>query len=153
MLLPALTSCTDPGTPEAAASGASRPPSAAPSTCPVAQVAALGRPGVSRLPSLATFRTDGGKILVSASGFPHGAPFDPKVGSTLVYVGDAGTRPTYDAQHNVVTHATSTIQVYENQRAVLHLRPGRYWLVSSNIVTITLEACRTGTISDVLPNP
>ncbi len=109
MLLPALAACTDSGTPGAAASGASRPPSASPSTCPEAQVAALGRPGVSRLPSLAIFRTDGSEILVSASGFPHGAPFDPKVGSTLVYVGDAGTRPTYDAQRNVVTSATSTV--------------------------------------------
>src|SRR5262249_25152303 len=138
----------------APAPGPSTPgvPTAGAPSCEAAQSISLGRPGVSRLPALATFRTSGADVFVSASGFPHGGAFDPKVGSTLVYVGLADSPPSYDAQRDVVSHATTTVQVTENQHALLRLPTGRYWLLSSNTVRISLSACQKETVTDVVSN-
>jgi hypothetical protein len=134
------------------ASGASSP-SGSVSVCPPAQVVALGRPGVSRAPAAARFTTDGGALYVSAAGFPHGGPFDPKVGSTQIYVGRAATPPTWNRQTNVVSHVSVSVGVDEGRDTPLTLPAGNWWLLSSWTVSITLKSCKPSTITQVTPNP
>lgn len=102
---------------------------------------------------LATFRTDGNPIYISVSGFLHDQGFDPKIGSTAIYLGPATELPTYDAQRNIVTNLQTQVTAREGSNVRVDLPAGDYWLWSSNHVSITLESCIKDGITNVTPAP
>lgn len=124
---------------------------AAPACAEVADIVELGRPGRSGPP--AQFTTSGAELFVTASGFLHGGPLDPEVGITMVSVGPADEPPTWDPQRNTITNVQEQAQVREGQVTPLRLQAGRYWLWTSNTVTITLQSCQVATFTSVQPVP
>jgi hypothetical protein len=92
-------------------------------------------------------------MYVSVSGFEHGGPFDPKVGSTMIYLGRAAQPPRYAPQRNKVTNVSRETEVKEGERKQVKLPAGRYWLWSSNTVFVRVEVCNPGGISEVTPSP
>ena len=120
--------------------------------CPsMAERVELGRPGQSGPP--AEFTTSGANLYVSARGFLHGGPLDPRISITMVSVGPADKPPTWDQQRNLITNLQEQVEVREGQLSLLRLPAGRYWLWTSNTVSITLESCQAGNISAVRPVP
>jgi hypothetical protein len=143
------TGCGAGGEPPAASSS---PPNST-TACAGAHAVSLGRLGVSGAPAAARFTTDGGALYVTATGFPHGGAFDPKVGKTKVYIGPAATPATYDRQSNTVSHTRVAVDVEEGRPAPVTLPAGQWWLLSSWTVDITLYGCAASTITDVTPKP
>ena len=68
---------------------------------------------------------------------------------TAVFVGHIDAPPVYDPDRLQVTNAQQEIYVEYGQLSVLHLEPGRYWLVESNGLLLTADGCTTGAVTDV----
>jgi hypothetical protein len=97
------------------------------------------------------FTTDGSGLYVTVSRFEHTQLFDPKVGSSAIYVGHAEELPTYDPQSNEVTNLLVEVRAKENQPTELDLPAGRYWLWASNAPDLRLWGCSEGSVTDAVP--
>ncbi|HWJ09595.1 MAG TPA: hypothetical protein VNS46_09490, partial [Nocardioides sp.] len=87
-----------------------------------------------------SFTTRGGEVHFLVSGVDQGGMFDASV--TRVYVGRPGTVPVYDEQHGTVGNALTTLQVHDRSYASVGLRPGTYWVTSSNGGHLLVTSCR-----------
>lgn len=123
------------------------PPEQLPCDPPISQANNLRAP---RGEPPAEFTTDGSGLYVTVSGFEHGLPFDPNVGSSAIYIGEVETTPTYDRQTDVVTHTLLQLSTEENQPAELELPAGRYWLWASNAPDLRLWGCSEGSVTDAV---
>ncbi|MFP5377185.1 MAG: hypothetical protein ACLGIO_10470 [Acidimicrobiia bacterium] len=144
-----LVGCGDPDG-ASSASSTDRVPSPEPaaSLAPCASpavVADLGRPGEGGPP--AEFTSSGGDIHVSAQ-FQDSGSFDYP-GSTRVSVGPVDRPPAVDRQRGLVANVVEQVTVHEGEAALLRLPAGRYWLLSSNTIPVTLRSCEAGAITDV----
>lgn len=72
-------------------------------------------------------------------------------GRLRMYVGEAATRPSYDAQRGTVSNVTLELAVHEGEFSRLDLNPGRYWLWQTKVGTAIVASCQEDGVSD--PNP
>jgi hypothetical protein len=107
----------------------------------------LGRPGIPGPTAL--FSTTGGDFLVSASGFLHGGPLDPPRGVTQVTFGLASAPPSYNPRSASVSGALRVVTVHEGSASPVSLPSGRFWVWTSNTVTVTLAPCGSAELSSV----
>lgn len=98
----------------------------------------------------AIFTTDGSGLYVTVSGFEHTQAFDPKVGSSAIYVGHPEELPTYNRQSSEVTNLLTEVRAEENQPTELDLPAGRYWLWASNAPDLRLWGCAEGSVTDAV---
>jgi hypothetical protein len=63
-------------------------------------------------------------------------------------LGRADDPPRYDPGAGTVTNASYRVDLVENQPTIVTLPAGRYWIVNSNGVWITAQAC-TRRLSDI----
>lgn len=95
----------------------------------------------------ALFTSDGSELVFAADGFSHGGVLDPKVGSTAVYVGNPDRMPLYVPASGHVTNVTHEFGIGEGQETSQILPAGRYWLVNSNFVHVTVRSCPPGGVT------
>lgn len=127
------------------------PPAPEPSELPCdPPVSETGDLDASPEHSPAMFTTDGSGVFVTVSGFEHTQLFDPKVGTSAIYVGHADEFPTYDRQTNEVTNELFELSAEENQPTELDLPAGRYWLWASNAPDLRLWGCAEGSVTDAV---
>jgi hypothetical protein len=107
----------------------------------------LGRP--SGGDELALFTVDGSELVFAADEFAHGGLFDPEVGSTAVYVGNPDRMPVYVQGSGSYTNVTHEFSITEGQVTSQTLPAGRYWLVTSNFVGVTVRSCLPGGVTRV----
>lgn len=100
----------------------------------------LGWYTLDRAPS-AHLRAEAGRYLIVATGFPHGGPFDPAVGRTIVSWGSADSPPTHSPGPNTVSGASGTITLAENVPALVHLPAGKLWFLNSAGASLTVRTC------------
>lgn len=100
---------------------------------------ALGMP--FRGSQVAFFNTDGSDLYLTAHDFPKGGVFDPKVGSTLVNIGESTKLPVYDEQRSTVSNTLIELEITESQYTQHRLPAGRYWLWTSNFADIKVASC------------
>jgi hypothetical protein len=105
----------------------------------------LGRPGPDSSPS--RFSTSEGTYLIGAVGFEHGGPLDPTQGATEISLGSPEAEPTYDRQAGTFRHATQSLTVVEGRLTPVHLEAGEHWLVTTNIVEVTMTPCLPARLS------
>lgn len=111
----------------------------------MAVVADLGRPGEGGPP--AEFMSSGAAIYVSAEFQDSG--FFNYAGSTRTSIGHIDRPPAVDRQRGIVTNVVEEITVEEGDLHLLRLPAGRYGVLSSNTVPVTIQSCEEGAISDV----
>jgi hypothetical protein len=121
------------------------PPATRPCVQP-ASTASLGNP-ISGSPP-AEFTTDGSPIWLTATGFSHGGFFDPKVGSTAIYIGPIDKPPTYDRQRSTISNTQYEFDLTEDQPSKVQLQPGRYWLLESNGPALTIDGCTPTAVTE-----
>ena len=115
--------------------------------CPTPAVSiSIGNPILGNMPS--EFTTDGSPIYITTD-FQRPSGWMPGSYTTAVFVGHIDAPPAYDAARWHVTNAKQEIYVEYGQLSVLHLEPGRYWLVESNGLLLTADGCTTGAVTDV----
>lgn len=95
----------------------------------------------------ALFTSDGSELVFAADGFSHGGVLDPKVGSTAVYVGSPDRMPVDVPASGHVTNVTHEFGINEGQETIQILPAGRYWLVTSNGVHVTVRSCPPGGVT------
>lgn len=95
----------------------------------------------------ALFTSDGSELVFAADGFSHGGVLDPKVGSTAVYVGNPDRMPVFSQGSGHVTNVTHEFGIDEGQETIQILPAGRYWLVTSNGVHVTVRSCPPGGVT------
>lgn len=119
------------------------------SRCPsLGPTISLGRP--SGGDDLALFSVDGSELVFAADRFSHGGILDPDVGVTAVYVGDPDRMPVYVVKGSGdYTNVTHEFSIWEGQVISQTLPAGRYWLVTSNFVHVTVRSCRSGGVTGV----
>jgi hypothetical protein len=100
---------------------------------------------------LALFTVDGSELVFAADGFDHGGvlPHFSEVGSTAVYVGNPDRMPVYLRASGDYTNVTHEFEVIEGQVTSQTLPAGRYWLVTSNFVGVTVRSCLPGSVTRV----
>lgn len=138
---------SDGGSSASSSDPGSNPTSAvSPTPCAsMAVVADLGRPGEGGPP--AEFTSSGADIYVTAEFQDSG--FFNYAGSTRISVGPADRPPMVDRQRGIVTNVVEEITVEEGKEGLLRLPAGRYWVLSSNTVPVTIQSCEAGAIADV----
>jgi hypothetical protein len=110
----------------------------------------LGRRGRESEPAL--FTSDGSQLVFTASGFSHGGLEFSKVGSTRVSVGNPNRRPVHNRATGVTTNVSHEFSITEGQVTAQTLPAGRYWLVNSNGVEMTVRSCPAWGVALLLPS-
>lgn len=129
-----------------AASPSTGTPSACASTGPPIS---LGFPALEG--AIALFTSDGSELLFAADGFRHGGLLEPKVGSASVYVGNPDRMPVDLPASGSLTNMTHQFVITEGQVTSQTLPAGRYWLLTSKGVRVTVRSCPPGGVT-LLPS-
>jgi hypothetical protein len=98
---------------------------------------------------LALFTVDGSELVFAADGFSHGGVIDFGVGSTAVYVGNPDRMPVYVQASGSYTNVTHEFSIREGEVTSQTLPAGRYWMVASNFVDVTVRSCLPGGVTRV----